>query len=168
LKLIDISVQFAGQANRGRSSRVLCGTVLTFAALLVSLTSAAQLPVPALQLSKTIVLPGVTGRFDHLAVDTAGSRLFLAATGNHSVVVVDLQTEKVAQSLTGLNKPHGLAWNAATGSLYVSDGALGELRVYKGAPLALALHIPVVLFTRHTSTSVNDSSKAPLVRLPKN
>jgi DNA-binding beta-propeller fold protein YncE len=111
---------------------------LAFAALLVSFAGAAQGPVPALQLSKTIVLSGVTGRFDHLAVDTAGNRLFLAATGNHSVVVVDLQTEKVAQSLTGLNKPHGLAWNAATGSLYVSDGALGELRVYKGAPLALA------------------------------
>jgi DNA-binding beta-propeller fold protein YncE len=37
-----------------------------------------------------------------------------------------------------LGKPHGLAWVAATGSLYVADGALGELRVYKGTPLALA------------------------------
>jgi len=93
---------------------------------------------PPLTLQRTIHLPRVSGKFDHLAIDAAGNRLFIAATGNHSVEVIDLKTDKVRQSITGLVKPHGLAWDAATGSLYVSDGALGELRVYKGTPLALA------------------------------
>jgi 4-phytase/acid phosphatase len=94
--------------------------------------------MPPLTLQQTIPLPGVAGKFDHLAIDAEGNRLFIAATGNHSVEVIDLKTDKVQQSITGLGKPHGLAWVAATGSLYVADGALGELRVYKGQPLALA------------------------------
>jgi len=111
---------------------------LLFTASVLTLNAAAQPPVPALQLSKTIILTGVQGKFDHLAFDAAGNRLFVAATGNHSVEVVDLRTDKIQQSIAGLGKPHGLAWVAATGSLYVADGALAELRVYKGTPLALA------------------------------
>ena len=112
--------------------------LITFALISLWTISADAQPMPPLTLQKTIPLPGVTGRFDHLAIDTAGNRLFIAAPGNHSVEVIELTTNKVEQSITGLGKPHGLAWVAATGSLYVADGALGELRVYKGTPLALA------------------------------
>ena len=91
-----------------------------------------------LTLRRTMVLSGVTGKFDHFAIDEAGNRLFAATPGNHAVEVIDLDTGKVTQSLAGLGKPHGLAWIAATGSLYVADGTLGELRMYRGAPLALA------------------------------
>ncbi len=113
-----------------------CVVALVF--LLPSVFSAnAQVPAP-LTPKQIIVLPGVTGKFDHLAIDTAGNRLFIAATGNHSVEVIDLKTEHVQQSIAGLGKPHGLTWVAATGSLYVADGTLGELRVYNGQPLALA------------------------------
>jgi len=99
--------------------------------------SHAQSTLP-LVLSRKITLPGVSSKFDHLAIDEAGNRLFIAATGIHAVEVIDLKTDKVAQSITGLGKPHGLAWVAASGSLYVSDGALGELRVYRGNPFILA------------------------------
>ncbi len=112
--------------------------LITFALISLWTISADAQPMPPLTLQKTIPLPGVTGRFDHLAIDTAGNRLFIAAPGNHSVEVVELTTNKIKQSITGLGKPHGLAWVAATGSLYVADGALGELRLYKGTPLALA------------------------------
>jgi len=88
-----------------------------------------------LTLNRAIPLPGVTGRFDHLAIDVAGNRLFIAATGNHSVEVIDLKSDKVLQSITGLGKPHGLAWIAETGNLYVADGTLAELKVYRGSPL---------------------------------
>ena len=91
-----------------------------------------------LVLNRTIPLPGVASKFDHLAIDEAGNRLFPLPQPSHAVEVIDLKTDKVQQSITGLGKPHGLAWDAATGSLYVSDGALGELRVYRGNPLTLA------------------------------
>jgi DNA-binding beta-propeller fold protein YncE len=105
--------------------------------LACSISSGPQASTP-FTLSQTIPLPGVSGRFDHFAVDTDGQRLFAAATSNHSVEVIDLKTGKVEQSIGGLGKPHGLAWVPATGSLYVADGTLGELRVYRGAPFALA------------------------------
>ncbi len=97
----------------------------------------AQSPA-ALTLRQTIPLPGVSGKFDHFAVDLAGQRLFAAATGNHSVEVINLKTGELTQSIGALGKPHGLAWVEGTGSLYVADGALGELRVYKGNPLSLS------------------------------
>lgn len=112
-------------------------TVFLALILLCALSSAAQ-PKPPLTLKQAIPLPKVTGRFDHLAIDLGGDRLFIAATGDHAVEVIGLKTGKVLQSIDGLGKPHGLAWDAATGSLYVSDGSLGELRVYKGTPFALA------------------------------
>ena len=87
-----------------------------------------------LTLQRTITLSGVTGKFDHFAFDAASKRLFAAATGKHSVEVIDLVSGKVQQSITGLGKPHGLAWVASTNSLYVSDGALAQLFVYKGQP----------------------------------
>jgi DNA-binding beta-propeller fold protein YncE len=106
--------------------------------LLASCTILKAQSTAPLSPSRTIPLGGIGGRFDHLAIDAAGNRLFIAATGNHSVEVVDLKTDKVEQSIAGLDKPHGLAWVAATESLYVADGALAELRVYRGTPLALA------------------------------
>jgi DNA-binding beta-propeller fold protein YncE len=96
-------------------------------------------PTPSpLTLTKTIPLPGISGKFDHFAFDPTGHRLFAAATGNHSVEVIDLNTAKVEQSIGGFGKPHGLAWDQATGSLYVSDGSNAELRLYQGSPLKLA------------------------------
>lgn len=113
-------------------------TIIVLALVARCLASANAQQAQPLTLRQTIALPGVMGRFDHFAIDEAGERLFAAATSNHSVEVIDLKTGKVQQSLAGLGKPHGLAWVAATGSLYVADGALGELRVYTGAPLRLA------------------------------
>ena len=111
----------------------LARTAVSCAIGVMALGACAQAPV--LKLSRTISL-GSAGKFDHLAIDLAGNRLFVAATGNHSVEVIDLKTDKVQQSITGLGKPHGLAW--VGGSLYVADGTLKELQVYSGAPLALA------------------------------
>lgn len=104
---------------------------------LAALAAIAQ-PAPPLTLRQTIVLPGVMGKFDHFAIDLSCGRLFAAATGNHSVEVINLKTGKVEQSITGLGKPHGLAWVASTHTLYVADGTLSELQKYDGAPLTLS------------------------------
>lgn len=127
------SVQTNCRTNRKVLGRA--ATALAFYSLSILSTQASAQVMP---LSKSIPLSGVQGRFDHLAIDVSGRRLFIAATGNHSVEVIDLKTDKVLQSISGLGKPHGLAWVAETGSLYMSDGALAELRVYKGTPFALA------------------------------
>jgi DNA-binding beta-propeller fold protein YncE len=90
---------------------------------------------PPLTLQQTIALPIGTGKFDHFAFDQNAGRLFIAATGNHSVEVLDLNSGKVTQSLTGIGKPHGLAWIPTTGLLYASDGTQGDLKTFAGSPL---------------------------------
>jgi len=97
-------------------------------------TLCAQQPAP-LTLERTITLPGITGKFDHFALDESGNRLFASATGAGAVVVIDLSSDKIVEKLEGLGKPHGLAWIAETGRLFVTDGAKGELDVYAGSPL---------------------------------
>jgi DNA-binding beta-propeller fold protein YncE len=111
--------------------------------LLLLLLSAILLPAQTapLSLSRAIELPGGSARFDHFAGDLAGNRRVAAATGNHSIEVLDLAAGKATQSIPGLGKPHGLAF--ADGALYVADGALAQLRRYKGSPLALAGSLPL-------------------------
>src|SRR5215831_7782103 len=95
--------------------------VLLCLASLASLACAESNAV--LSLTKTIALPSVTGRFDHFAFDPDGDRLFVAATGNHSVEVVNVKTGKRIETIAGLGKPHGLAWVADEGTLFVADGS---------------------------------------------
>jgi hypothetical protein len=95
---------------------------------------AAQQASP-LTLQRTIALPPGTAKFDHFAVDLEANRLFIAATGNHSIEVLDLNSGKVTETLTGLGKPHGLAWLAENHTLYASDGTQGDLKVFAGSPL---------------------------------
>jgi DNA-binding beta-propeller fold protein YncE len=97
-------------------------------------TLSAQQPAP-LTLEKSIPLAGVTGKFDHFALDETGNRLFASAAGANAVVVIDLASEKIVEKLEGLGKPHGIAWVPETGRLFITDGARGELAVYAGVPL---------------------------------
>ncbi len=92
-------------------------------------------------LQRTIPLPQGTAKFDHFAVDLQAGRLFIAATGNHTVEVLDLKAGEVTETLTGLGKPHGLAWIAESRELYVSDGAQGDLKIFAGSPLKLVKSI---------------------------
>jgi DNA-binding beta-propeller fold protein YncE len=90
---------------------------------------------PPLTLQRTIPLPTGTGKFDHFAIDLNANRLFIAATGNQSVEVLDLSSGEVTENLTGLGKPHGLAWIAATSRLYAADGSQADLKMFEGSPL---------------------------------
>jgi len=88
-----------------------------------------------LMMKRTIDLPGVTGKFDHFALDRVDNRLFASAAGAHAVEVIDLTSGKVIDSLGGIGKPHGIAWIAAKRRLFVADGGKGELDVFGGSPL---------------------------------
>jgi hypothetical protein len=117
---------------------------LSFAAALIACgTILCHAQGAEIKLQRTITLPGVTGKFDHFAIDAAGNRLFAAATGNQSVEILDLAIDKVIGSLKGLGKPHGLAWIPESGRLFVADGGKAELDVFEGSPLKLAQTIPL-------------------------
>lgn len=103
--------------------------------------SASAWAASPLALDHTIQLAGVHGKFDHFAIDASGNRLFAAATAAHEVLAIDLNSGKIAQTLTGFGKPHGIVWDAEDSRLFVTDGVKGELDVFSGAPLASVVTI---------------------------
>ncbi len=82
-----------------------------------------QSPAP-LHLVQTLTMDkGVTGRFDHMAVDVQGGRLFLTAADHHSIQIFDLKSGKWMRSVTGLGKPAGIVYVPETNRVLFSDGA---------------------------------------------
>jgi DNA-binding beta-propeller fold protein YncE len=87
----------------------------------------------ALKLTRTIPLPGVAGRFDHFALDVRGHRLFVAALGNDTLEVVDVQAGSRLHTVTGLSKPTGVVYLADGDRIGVANGGEGSFTVLDGA-----------------------------------
>jgi DNA-binding beta-propeller fold protein YncE len=90
-----------------------------------------------LRLLRTIPMPGVKGRLDHLDVDVRGQRLFVSGLENGSVEMVDLQTGKWLRRIPGFKKPQGIAYVAALNKLFIASGDDGMVRVFRGDTFAL-------------------------------
>jgi hypothetical protein len=119
--------------------RVAVAIASGLAALIAPLACAAPTAAgpPPLGLERTIPLAGVAGRIDHLAIDAARARLFVAELGNGSVEAVDLRTGRSLGSIAGLQAPQGIGYLAARDELAVSTGGDGMLRFYRAADLRL-------------------------------
>jgi DNA-binding beta-propeller fold protein YncE len=82
-----------------------------------------------LTLVDTIPLPAVEGRIDHLAVDLAHGRLFVAALGNNTVEVIDLRERRVIRTLSGFDEPQGVVIATEVNILAVANGGNGHVRL---------------------------------------
>lgn len=89
-----------------------------------------------LHLEAKIPLSGVTGRIDHLAYDSVGHRLFVAALGNNTVEVIDLATRGVSHTITGLHEPQGVQYLPSLDRLVVANGGNGSCVFYDGHTFA--------------------------------
>jgi DNA-binding beta-propeller fold protein YncE len=108
-------------------------------ALPVAAFAAAPLPAetPApLRLERKIELPDVQGRIDHLALDPKTQRLFVAALGNDTLEVVDVEGGKRAGTVRGLAEPQGVLFAADANRVFVANGQDGSVRVFDAASLA--------------------------------
>src|ERR1043166_1167540 len=110
------------------------------AVMLLSVTAAGQ-DENLLSLAAHIELPNVSGRIDHFSADLKGGRVFVAALGNHSIEVLDVNSGKLVRSLPGLEEPQGLYFDAATNRLFAACRKDGAVKIYDGTslqPLATA------------------------------
>ena len=89
-----------------------------------------------LRLEKTIELPEVQGRIDHLSVDVKGQRLFVSALGNNTLEIIDLKAGKRLKTISGLQEPQGVLYVPATDRLYVANAKDGSVRVFDGGSYA--------------------------------
>jgi DNA-binding beta-propeller fold protein YncE len=107
--------------------------VLLVGLMWLEITARAQKSAP-FHLVQTITMDaGVQGKFDHMAVDVNGDRLFLTAPQHHTVEVFDLKSGKWTHSITGLGKPAGIVYVPKTDQVLVSDGEPGSCKIIDGS-----------------------------------
>src|SRR5579864_8031908 len=97
--------------------------------LLAGMTAQSNQSAPA-RPTRTIALPGVHGRIDHITADPAGHRLYLSALGNDTLEVVDLAAGRRVSSIPGLQEPQGISYSPTTRRLFVANGRSGKLKVF--------------------------------------
>ena len=112
------------------------------AIVLVALTAFAGQGADPLKLERTIALAGVTGRIDHMAADVQSKRLFVAALGNNTLEVVDLDAGKRIHSISGLHEPQGVLYLTGPTRICVANGQDGELKIFGGASFGLVKAVP--------------------------
>src|SRR5262245_16448176 len=105
--------------------------------LLVVVVMASAQSTQPLRLEKTIELPDVQGRIDHMSVDVKGQRLFVSALGNNTVEVIDIKAGKRVKTITGLAEPQGVLYVPTNDQLYVANGKDGSVRIFDGTSYAL-------------------------------
>jgi DNA-binding beta-propeller fold protein YncE len=100
-------------------------------------------PAP-LRLTQSVALPGISGDFDHFAVDLNGHRLFLAGEDHKTIEVLSLTTGKSLISLTGFGTPHSILYLPEKDELYVTDGADGTIKILRGSDYQVIGNIKLV------------------------
>ena len=78
-----------------------------------------------------IVLEGVRGRVDHLAIDLMRQGLLVAELGNNTVDIIDVAKRSQAARLTGLAEPQGVGFAARADSYVIADAGDGTVRFYR-------------------------------------
>ena len=127
---------FTKPLNQRRSPEWRIGMRL-FVILLASAALAWGQASQPLRLERTIELPEVQGRIDHLSVDVKGQRLFVSALGNNTVEVIDIKAGKRVKTISGLQEPQGVLYVSATDRLYVANAKDGSVRIFNGSSYAL-------------------------------
>lgn len=80
-----------------------------------------------LVLVRIIPIPGAEGRFDHMAVDVKGQRVFAAVYGNDTVEVLHTaRGRRIATIRGGLDEPQGVAYIPETNRIVVSNSGDGS------------------------------------------
>lgn len=121
------------RSNRTASVSMAFGLFLLSLTLLAASAAQGQAPVQ-LTLERTIPLPNVSGRIDHLAVDAQHRRLFVAELGNGSVDVVDLSSGETRR-IGGLKEPQGLGYLPDRNELVAASGGDGTVRFFNADSL---------------------------------
>src|SRR3954454_18837096 len=96
-----------------------------------------------LKLEKVIKMPGVNGRIDHLTINLANKTIYVAALGNNTVEVVDLNKGTVIHSIKGLDELQGVCYMPAQNELVVANGGNGNFLFYNALTYAITALIDV-------------------------
>jgi YVTN family beta-propeller protein len=91
----------------------------------------------AATLEKSVDLPDVQGRIDHMSIDVKGHRLFVSALGNNTIEVIDVNEGKRIKTIGGLKEPQGVLYVPDNDRLYVANAKDGSVEIFDGTSYAL-------------------------------
>lgn len=83
-----------------------------------------------LTLITKIPLLNVYGRIDHIAFDSVNNLAFIAALGNNTIEVVNINNKKVVHTINGLHEPQGVVFISSLQRLIVANGDDGACIFY--------------------------------------
>ena len=132
------------QATRYSIKRLL----LIFAPVIIACSpllapSVASAGTQPLVLERTIPLPHVFGRIDHMAIDLARKRLIIAELGNGSVDVIDPGSGALVHRFDGIKQPQGLAYLPGLDLILVASGGDGSLEFSGGGDCSHRGSVPL-------------------------
>src|SRR5215467_2684721 len=107
------------------------------ALLLLSTTVAWAQSTAPLKLERSIELPDVRGRIDHMSIDVQRQRLFVSALGNNTLEVIDLKAGKRANTISGLTEPQGTLYVPEKNRLFVASDKDGTVKMFDGTSFQL-------------------------------
>jgi DNA-binding beta-propeller fold protein YncE len=87
-------------------------------------------------------LKGKAGPLDHLAVDSAHNRLFVANQSNDTLDVVDMRVCRLVKQVPGQKQVHGIAYVAKLDRIFLGNGE-GVCNVLDGRDFKLLKSLPV-------------------------
>jgi hypothetical protein len=117
------------------SKTMLCLMLPVLVSTLPGPGHAADATAP-LVLERTIPLAGVTGRIDHMAIDLARQRLFVAELGNGTVDAIDLVAGKPVHRIEGLREPQGIGYAPKADVIAVASAGDGSVRLFRAEDFA--------------------------------
>ncbi len=115
---------------------------LVFSYAVFSIGPVQSQSAPPLRLIRTVSLPHVEGRIDHMAVDVQSQRLFVAALGNNTLEIIDIKRAQPVHTISGLREPQGVAFVPSVDRIFVANGEDGSLRIFDGASYRLITTVP--------------------------
>ena len=91
-----------------------------------------------LVLVRIIPLPGAEGRFDHMAVDVKGGRIFASVFGNDTVEVMGVRRARRIRTISGgFNEPQAVAYLPESNRIVVSNSGDGTCQIRDGTTYKL-------------------------------
>src|ERR1700756_1427212 len=115
-------------------------SILLFLFIAVFTTVALRSNAQKYVLDKTIAIPG-DGGYDYAFIDQANHRLY--TSHGVAVNVIDLATEKVIGTISGMQGTHGIAVDNELNRGFISDGKADQVIVFDMNTLAIISRVPL-------------------------
>jgi DNA-binding beta-propeller fold protein YncE len=93
--------------------------------------------VCAVRQTESVTIPNTSGRIDHMAYDQQKGLLYVAALGNDTLGVVDVNSGRLTAAVGGFSGPQGVLLLPGGGIVVVTNGGDGRVDLLNASTLAL-------------------------------